>query len=68
MGEKISDIYKGWKISVTAKDEKCSHFSFDITSPSGTTQSVFMGGITAERAIERAKEMIDTEIAFANED
>ena len=68
MNPTISDIYKGWKISVTAKDEKCSHFSFDITSPTGTTQSVFMGGITAERAIERAREMIDNEIAFADED
>ena len=68
MGKTISDIYKNWKISVTAKDEKCSHFSFDITSPSGHTQSVFMGGITAERAIERAREMIDNEIAFANDE
>ena len=64
----ISDNYRGWKISVTAKDEKCSHFSFDITSPTGTTQSVFMGGITAERAMERAREMIDNEIAFADEE
>ena len=68
MNPTISDIYRGWKISVTAKDEKCSHFSFDITSPTGTTQSVFMGGITAERAIERAREMIDLEISFADED
>jgi hypothetical protein len=68
MSKTISDIYRGWKISVTAKDEKCSHYSFDITSPAGTTQSVFMGGVTAERAIERAREMIDMEIAFADEE
>lgn len=68
MNPTISDIYRGWKISVTAKDEKCSHFSFDITSPKGLTQSVFMGGITAERAIERAREMIDNEIAYGDED
>ena len=68
MDKTISDIYKCWKISVTAKDEKCSHFSFDITSPKGFTQSVFMGGITAERAMERAREMIDMEISFADED
>ena len=68
MPQTISDIYRSWKISVKARDEKCSHYSFDITSPSGTTQSVFMGGITAERAIERAREMIDLEISFADED
>jgi hypothetical protein len=68
MSKTISDIYKGWKISVTAKDEKCSHFSFDITSPSGHTQSVFMGGITEERARERARDMIDMAISFTDED
>ncbi len=64
----ITDIYKGWTISVTAKDDQCSNFSFDITSPSGYTQNVSMGGVTVERAIERAREMIDNEIAFAGED
>ena len=64
----ISDIYKGWTISVTAVDNQCSHFSFDITSPSGYSQNVPMGGITEQRAIERAREMIDMEIALADED
>lgn len=68
MSKTITDIYKGWTISVTAKDDQCSHYSFDITSPSGYTQNVPMGGITEERAIERAKEMIDNEIAFADEE
>jgi hypothetical protein len=63
----ITDIYKGWTITVTAKDDQCSHFSFDITSPSGYSQHVSMGGITDQRAIERAREMIDNEIAFADE-
>ncbi|MFT5726754.1 MAG: hypothetical protein ACI8PB_000876 [Desulforhopalus sp.] len=63
----ITDIYKGWTITVTAKDDQCSHFSFDITSQSGYAQHVPMGGITEERAIERAREMIDNEIAFADE-
>ncbi len=63
----ITDIYKKWTISVTAKDDKCSHYSFDITSPSGNTQHISMGGITVERAIERAREMIGNEIAFAGE-
>lgn len=64
----ITDIYKGWTISVTAKDDQCSQFSFDITSPNGYTQHVLMGGITEQRAVERAKEMIDMEIAMSDED
>ncbi len=64
----ITDIYKGWTIPVTAKDDQCSHFIFNITSPSGYTQNVSMGGITEKRAVERAREMIDMEIAFAGED
>ena len=68
MNTTITDIYKGWTISVVAKDDKCSHFSFDITSPSGYSQNVPMGGITEQRAIERAREMIDMEIALADED
>ena len=63
----ISDIYKGWTISVTAVDNQCSHFSFDITSPSGYSQHVPMGGITENRAKERAREMIDMEISLAEE-
>lgn len=68
MSTAITDIYKGWTISVTAKDNQCSHFSFDITSPSGYSQHVPMGGITDQRAIERAREMIDMEIALADEE
>ncbi len=68
MNSAITDIYKGWTISVTAKDDQCSHFCFDITSSSGYSQHVSMGGITEQRAIERAREMIDMEIAIADED
>lgn len=68
MESTISDIYKGWSISVKAVDKQCSHFSFDITSPTGYSQHVPMGGITEQRAIERAREMIDMEIDFADED
>ncbi len=64
----ITDIYKGWTISVTAKDDQCSNFCFDITSSSGYSQHVSMGGITEQRAIERAREMIDMEIAMTDED
>jgi len=68
MNPTITDTYNGWKISVTAVDNHCSHFSFEITSPSGNTQHVPMGGINKQRAIERAREMIDMEIALADEE
>lgn len=64
----ITDLYKGWRVSVIAVDEQCSHFSFEITSPSGKTQHVKMGGITEQRAVERAREMIDLEISFEDEE
>jgi hypothetical protein len=38
----ISDIYKGWTISVTAADNQCSHFSFDIIGPTGYSQHIPM--------------------------
>ena len=60
------DSYKGWNITVTAKENMCAHFSFDITDPSGNTQHVKMGGESEQRAFERAREMIDMEIAFQN--
>jgi hypothetical protein len=58
--------YKGWNITVTAKENMCAHFSFDISDPSGKTQHVTMGGENEQRAFERAREMIDMEIAFAD--
>ena len=64
----ISDIYKSWTISVTAADNQCSHFSFDINSLSGYSQHIPMGGITEQRAVERAREMIDMEIAMTEEE
>jgi hypothetical protein len=64
----ISDIYKGWTISVTATDNQCSHFSFDITNSSGYSQHIPMGGVTEQRAVQRAREMIDMEIAMTEEE
>lgn len=57
--------YKGWTISVTAGKNMCSSFSFDITSPSGHCQHVTLGGDNEHRALERAKEMIDMELALS---
>jgi hypothetical protein len=63
-----TDSYKGWNITVTSKANMCAHFSFDITDPVGKTQHVKMGGENEQRAFERAREMIDMEIAFADEE
>lgn len=64
MNNTRTDGYKGWTISVAAEKNMCSSYSFDITSPSGYSQHVAMGGDNTERAMERAKEMIDMESAF----
>jgi hypothetical protein len=68
MKTRISDTYKGWTISVNAADNQDSHFSFDISNPSGYSQHVKMGGINEQRAFERAREMIDMEIAMNEEE
>ena len=68
MGASITDIYREWTILVVAQPNKCANFSFEVTSPSGQTQHVSMGGENVQRAIERAREMIDMEIAFAEEE
>lgn len=68
MNNPITDIYQGWVISVKAEKNMCAKFSFDITSPSGYTQHVAMGGENEQRAIERAREMIDMEIALLEEE
>ena len=57
-------IYKGWTLSVTAEKNMCANFSFDITDPSGHFQHVAMGGDNVQRAMERAREMIDMELAM----
>ncbi len=68
MNSAMIDIYKGWTVSVTEEKNKCANYSFDITAPSGYTQHVSMGGENEQRAIERAREMIDMEIAMTEEE
>lgn len=65
----LSEEYKGWTISLTNKVNHCSNFSFDISSKDGETQHhVVMGGHTADDARKKAKEMIDMEINFLEND
>lgn len=68
MNKKTTDNYNGWNITVNEEQNRCAHFSFDITDPSGRTQHVKMGGESEQRALERAREMIDMEISFQNDD
>ena len=63
----MNDTYRGWNITVGAEHNMCSNFCFDITDPSGRTQHVPMGGDNEQRALERAREMIEMEIAFNSE-
>ena len=68
MKEFIQDVYRGWNITVKAEQNRCSNYSFNITDPSGQSQNVAMGGDNEQRALERAREMIDMEVEFAAED
>lgn len=68
MNNRVTDTYKGWAISVTAEKNMCAEFSFDITDPAGHSQHVAMGGDNEQRAIERAREMIDMELATISQE
>lgn len=67
MNSRTTDSYNGWTISVTAEKNMCANFSFDITDPAGRRQHVAMGGDNEQRAMERAREMIDMELAMTEE-
>lgn len=58
--------YRGWNITIQTDENMCAHYSFDITSPTGYTQHVSMGGKDEQSALRRAKEMIDLECEFAD--
>jgi hypothetical protein len=68
MNTRRTDTYKGWTLSVTAEKNMCANFSFDITDPAGHSQHVAMGGDNEQRAMERAREMIDMELAMITEE
>jgi hypothetical protein len=68
MKKTLTDSYRGWNISIEKEHNMCSHFRFDITDPSGRSLHNSLGGETAKRAFERAREMIDSEISFADEE
>jgi hypothetical protein len=67
MQQTVTENYRGWTITVNSEKNMCANFSFDITDSAGNSQHVAMGGDTPERAVERAKEMIDMELAIGEE-
>ena len=68
MNTSATENYKGWTVAVTAENTMCANFSFDITSPTGRSQHVTMGGDNEQRAMERAREMVDLEISMTAEE
>ncbi len=68
MNKTLTDSYRGWNISLKKERNMCSNFCFDITDPSGRSHHNSLGGETARRAMERARETIDLEISFTEED
>ena len=56
--------YQGWRIDIQPCQQFCASYSFAITSPAGRRQEVPLGGENAGRALERAREMIDLEMAL----
>ena len=67
MDESVCEQYRGWTITVKAGKNMCANYSFDIADPEGRSQHVAMGGENSTRALERAREMIDMELALAEE-
>ncbi len=67
MQQSVTENYKGWTITVKSEKNMCANFSFDITDSEGNTQHVAMGGDNHERAVARAREMIDMEMALGEE-
>lgn len=65
MNNPVKQHYQGWSITVTAEHNLCSNYSFDLTDPDSRSRHVSMGGDNVERALERAREMIDLELELA---
>ena len=68
MNDAITEAYRGWKIRLSTAQKLCAVYSFDIIEPEGKIHHVAMGGENKQRAIERAREMIDMELACQLDD
>lgn len=64
MGKRLTDSYHGWNIEVDCGRNPGKFCSFDVTDPDGNSHHVPLGGDNVDRALERAREMIDLESSF----
>jgi len=59
--------YKGYSIELTPNGEYCAAFAADIRDSSGHVVShLGVAGNTEERAIDRARELVDFELAYGS--
>jgi len=63
-----TETYQGWTITTRAEENMCANYSFTVTDPAGRAHHVKMGGDNRQRARERAREMIDMELALRAEE
>lgn len=64
MARRLTDSYHGWDIKVDCDSNPGKFCSFDVTDPNGNSHHVPMGGDSLERALERARELIDLEFSL----
>jgi hypothetical protein len=59
--------YKGYDIELTPQGDYCASFAVDIRDGEGRLMThLGVGGNTEDRALERGKEVIDFERAYAS--
>jgi hypothetical protein len=63
----VTEIYRGWQIVLFKAKSLCAVYGFDIIDPQVKMHHVAKGGEKRERALERAREMIDMELAYQRE-
>ena len=66
MGEQTT--YKSYTIDLREHSDKCSNYAFTIFDPQGREiKNVSLGGENRNSALSKAQEMIDFELAYAQE-
>ncbi len=63
--QRLTSTYKGYHIELTPGGDYCASFSAEIRDPSGHVSHLGTAGNSEERALERGREWIDFEEAFA---
>ena len=61
--------YKGYTIHLREHEDKCSNFAFTIFDLNGRElKNVSLGGENRDSAVDKAREMIDFELQYAQEE